>query len=289
MVAIYLGMGYAATKRKERGRKEKRGTFGANSSGKLHIFKNSLSSSSDSLKRVLESVGARAALSLPNSVKNNCGFEVLAITILVLPAKLRAGRRLQDVASALAAADGHKALDESESRMLHELALQVEDDLAALRELVAVATGAVMSAQLDAASSLETYAIDTATPAGRALAMLGDASSANGARFTRLLRVRGGGDVGGHRMVASPKRSTQESAMDPNEGDYVRFKHKRVETTGTVLKRSGKHIRVQPKDGGATLWKELSELLPQQNEASEVAELKRLFSSGPSSARARMR
>eukprot|EP00900_Chrysochromulina_parva_P008028 jgi/Chrpa1/17226/Chrysochromulina_OHIO_Genome00024024-RA len=467
-------MGFAATKRKERGRKKKRGTFGANSSGKLHMFKNSLSSSSDSLKRVLESVGARAALSLPNSVKNNCGFEVLAITILVLPAKLRAGRRLQDVASALAADDGHKALDESERRMLHELALQVEDDLAALRELVAVATGAVMSAQLDAASSLETYAIDSATPAGRALAMLGDASSANGAWFTRLLRllrlaaaaavykrpsgsrcasargrkpllppdvvdaktegrrvsgevldallgelgfcallltsdatsdethlvllgpaaaaapfigtlllgmedahyrlvltrqvvstapdaapstaadaaaiaaavvdnsrtangaaigaarrlksaedmerwlhncaaredqrddasevlarmhafgpsrsllrwVRGGGDVGGHRMVASPKRSTQESAMDPNEGDYVRFKHKRVETTGTVLKRSGKHIRVQPKDGGATLWKELSELLPQQNEASEVAELQRLFSSGPSSARA---
>ena len=41
--------------------------------------------------------------------------------------------------------------------------------------------------------------------------------------------------------------------MDPKEGDYVRFKHKRVETTGTVIKRSGTHVRVQPKDGGATL------------------------------------
>ena len=78
--------------------------------------------------------------------------------------------------------------------------------------------------------------------------------------------------------------------MDPKEGDYVRFKHKRVETTGTVIKRSGMRIRVQPKDGGATLWKELSELLPLASavdEASEVAELHRLFSSGPSrSARA---
>jgi hypothetical protein len=45
--------------------------------------------------------------------------------------------------------------------------------------------------------------------------------------------------------------------MDPKEGDYVRFKHKRVETTGTVIKRSGTHVRVQPEDGGATLWKEL--------------------------------
>ena len=66
----------------------------------------------------------------------------------------------------------------------------------------------------------------------------------------------------------------------------MRFKHKRVETTGTVIKRSGMRIRVQPKDGGATLWKELSELLPLASavdEASEVAELHRLFSSGPSS------
>jgi len=42
-------------------------------------------------------------------------------------------------------------------------------------------------------------------------------------------------------------------------------------------------------DGGATLWKELSELLPLASavdEASEVTELQRLFSSGPSSARA---
>ena len=70
----------------------------------------------------------------------------------------------------------------------------------------------------------------------------------------------------------------------------MRFKHKRVETTGTVIKRSGMRIRVQPKDGGATLWKELSELLPLASavdEASEVAELHRLFSSRPSrSARA---
>ena len=69
----------------------------------------------------------------------------------------------------------------------------------------------------------------------------------------------------------------------------MRFKHKRVEITGTVIKRSGTHVRVQPKDGGATLWKELSELLPLApvvDEASEVAELQRLFSSGPPSARA---
>jgi hypothetical protein len=77
--------------------------------------------------------------------------------------------------------------------------------------------------------------------------------------------------------------------MDPKEGDYVRFKHKRVEITGIVIKRSGIRIRVQPGDGGATLWKELSELLPLASavdEASEVAQLQRLFSLGPSSARA---
>ena len=76
--------------------------------------------------------------------------------------------------------------------------------------------------------------------------------------------------------------------MDPMAGDYVRFKHKSVEITGTVIKRSGTRIRVQPEDGGATVWKELSELLPLApavDEASEVAELQRLFSSGPSSAR----
>ena len=76
--------------------------------------------------------------------------------------------------------------------------------------------------------------------------------------------------------------------MDPKEGDYVRFKHKRVEITGTVIKRSGTHVRVQPKDGGAALWKELSALLPLApavDEASEIEELQRLFSSGLSSAR----
>jgi len=61
-------------------------------------------------------------------------------------------------------------------------------------------------------------------------------------------------------------------AMDPKEGDYVRFKHKRVETTGTVIKRSGTHVRVQPKDGGATLWKELSELLTLASHVDEVSE-----------------
>ena len=96
-----------------------------------------------------------------------------------------------NVGSALTADDVHKALDESERRVLHE----------------------------------------------------------------HSLRVRGGGDVGGHRRVASPKSSTRAFQMDPKEGDYVRFKHKRVEITGTVIKRSGTHIRVQPKDGGATLWK----------------------------------
>eukprot|EP00900_Chrysochromulina_parva_P019578 jgi/Chrpa1/27621/Chrysochromulina_OHIO_Genome00027485-RA len=77
--------------------------------------------------------------------------------------------------------------------------------------------------------------------------------------------------------------------MDPKEGDYVRFKHKSVEITGTVIKRSGTHVRIQPKDGGATLWKELSEFLPLApavDEASEIEELQRLFSSGLSSARA---
>ena len=52
----------------------------------------------------------------------------------------------------------------------------------------------------------------------------------------------------------------------------MRFKHKRVETTGTVIKRSGTHVRVQPKDGGATLWKELSELLPLASAVDEVSE-----------------
>ena len=44
---------------------------------------------------------------------------------------------------------------------------------------------------------------------------------------------------------------------------------KRVETT---IKRSGTHNRVQPKDGGATLWKELSELLPLASPVHEVSE-----------------
>ena len=52
----------------------------------------------------------------------------------------------------------------------------------------------------------------------------------------------------------------------------MRFKHKRVETTGTVIKRSGTHVRVQPKDGGATLWKELSELLTLASHVDEVSE-----------------
>jgi len=59
--------------------------------------------------------------------------------------------------------------------------------------------------------------------------------------------------------------------MDLKEGDYVRFKHKRVETTGTVIKRSDTGIRVQPKDGGATLWKELSKLLPLASPVNEVS------------------
>ena len=70
----------------------------------------------------------------------------------------------------------------------------------------------------------------------------------------------------------SPRRSPRASLMDPKEGDYVRFKHIGVETTGTVIKRSGPHIRVQPKDGGATLWKELSELLPLASAVHEVSE-----------------
>ena len=69
----------------------------------------------------------------------------------------------------------------------------------------------------------------------------------------------------------SPKGSSP-TAMDPKEGDYVRFKHKRVETTGAVIKRSGTRIRVQPKDGGATLWKELSELLPLASAVDEASE-----------------
>ena len=90
----------------------------------------------------------------------------------------------------------------------------------------------------------------------------------------------------GNRARGTAHTSSPCRPMDPKEGDYVRFMHQRVETTGTVIKRSGMHIRVQPKDGGATLWKELSELLPLASavdEASEVAELHRLFSSGPSS------
>ena len=69
-----------------------------------------------------------------------------------------------------------------------------------------------------------------------------------------------------------PKHQPAARPMDPKEGDYVRFKHKRVETTGTVIKRSGTHVRVQPKDGGATLWKELSELLPLASAVDEVSE-----------------
>ena len=140
-----------------------------------------------SLKRALEAVGARAILSLTSSVKNNCGFEALGLALLLLPPKRRAGRRLRLVVSTLAPDDIHKALDESERRELSVLSLQVEDDLRALHELVAVATSALRSAELDA--SLEPHAIDPATPAGRALATLGDASSANGERYARLLRL----------------------------------------------------------------------------------------------------
>jgi hypothetical protein len=56
------------------------------------------------------------------------------------------------------------------------------------------------------------------------------------------------------------------------EGDYVRFKHARVETTGTVIEHSGTRIPVQPEDGGATLWKELSELLQLAYAVYEVSE-----------------
>jgi hypothetical protein len=72
------------------------------------------------------------------------------------------------------------------------------------------------------------------------------------------------------RELSSHKRTCRP--MDPKEGDYVRFKHKRVETTGTVMMRSGMRIRVQPKDGGATLWKELSELLPLASAVDEASE-----------------
>ena len=68
------------------------------------------------------------------------------------------------------------------------------------------------------------------------------------------------------RFVSSPP------AKNLKEGDYVRFRHERVETTGTVIKRSGTRIRVQPKDGGATFWKELSELLPLASAVHEVSE-----------------
>ena len=140
-----------------------------------------------SLKRTLEAVGARVILSLPSSVKNNCGFEVIGLALLLLPPKRRAGRKLRLVVSALAPDDVHKALDESERRELRELSEQVEDDLRTLHELVAVASSALMSAELD--ESFEPHAIDLATPTGRALATLGDASSENGARYARLLRL----------------------------------------------------------------------------------------------------
>ena len=70
------------------------------------------------------------------------------------------------------------------------------------------------------------------------------------------------------RTRSTPSRTSKHTLsrralkMDPMVGDYVRFKHKRVEITGTVIKRSGARIHVQPEDGLATLWKELSELLP---------------------------
>ena len=50
----------------------------------------------------------------------------------------------------------------------------------------------------------------------------------------------------------------------------MRFKHKRVEITGPVIKRSGTRIRVQPEDGGATLWKELRKLPPLASPVSEA-------------------
>ena len=67
---------------------------------------------------------------------------------------------------------------------------------------------------------------------------------------------------GDHSKFDSTQITNAALPMDPKVGDYVRFKHKRVEITGTVIKRSGARIHVQPEDGLATLWKELSELLP---------------------------
>eukprot|EP00900_Chrysochromulina_parva_P018278 jgi/Chrpa1/26451/Chrysochromulina_OHIO_Genome00009410-RA len=68
--------------------------------------------------------------------------------------------------------------------------------------------------------------------------------------------------------------------MDPKEGDYVRFKHERVETTGTVIKRSGTRIRVQPKDGGATLWKELMAAQSAQAVGERLTEMVRVRGGG---------
>eukprot|EP00900_Chrysochromulina_parva_P013273 jgi/Chrpa1/21947/Chrysochromulina_OHIO_Genome00026452-RA len=173
-------MGFASMKRK------KLGALGGNRSDTPSTTD---TSRSVSLKRELEAVGTRVILSLP-SVNNNCAFQVLALALLLLPPKLRAGQRLRHVASALAPADLHKALDESERREFHELAQMVEDDVRALNGPVTAATGAVVSAQhLDLASPLEIYPIDSTTPAGKALVMLSDASTPHGARFARLLRL----------------------------------------------------------------------------------------------------
>jgi hypothetical protein len=130
--------------------------------------------------------GGPASFSLPETSKNNCGFEAISLALLRLPRERGVDQKLGEVSKTLAKSADHEGLNELERGELHELAselLACPDELNELRELVT-------SALVNTALPLE--------PAIRDLvrSLLADASTPTGARFAllvRLLRLRGGG------------------------------------------------------------------------------------------------
>ena len=141
--------------------------------------------------------GGQASFSLPETSKNNCGFEAISLALLRLPRERLVDQKLGEVGKTLARSADHEGLNELERGELHELAselLACPDELNELRELVT-------SALVNTALPLE--------PAIRDLvrSLLADASTPTGARFAllvRLLRLRGGGRGGVHATERQP-------------------------------------------------------------------------------------
>ena len=117
--------------------------------------------------------GGPASFSLPETSKNNCGFEAISLALLRLPRERLVDQKLGEVGKRLARSTDHEGLNELERGELHELAselLACPDELNELRELVT-------------ALPLE--------PAIRDLirSRLADALTPTGARFARLVRL----------------------------------------------------------------------------------------------------